>query len=187
MQRGFDRFYGTIHGAGSFFDPNSLTRDNELISPYADPNYQPEQFYYTDAISDHAARFVRDHHATDSSEPFFMYVAYTAAHWPMHAKESDIAKYKGVYDEGYEAIRKQRYERMLELGVINKESTTLWPMPDSWKETEYWDWDKRNMEVYAAMIDSMDQGIGRIIESLQETDRLDNTLICFFQDQRRLC
>src|SRR5690606_540807 len=59
LQRGFDRFYGTIHGAGSFFDPNSLTRDNTLISPFADPEYRPEEYYYTDAISDHAVAFIR--------------------------------------------------------------------------------------------------------------------------------
>lgn len=182
LQRGFEKFYGTIHGAGSFFDPNSLTRDNELISPFADPEYQPEQFYYTDAISDHASRYIRDHHSHAGDEPFFMYVAYTAAHWPMHAKESDIAKYKGTYDDGYEAIRKRRYAKMLELGVVDSDATALWTMPLAWKETEYWDWDKRNMEVYAAMIDCMDQGIGRIVASLQETGQLDKTLICFFQD-----
>ncbi|MFV1967167.1 MAG: arylsulfatase [Pirellulaceae bacterium] len=181
-QRGFDRFYGTIHGAGSFFDPNTLTRDNETISPYADPEYQPEQFYYTDAISDHAVRFIRDHDDQFGDRPFFLYVAYTAAHWPMHALEKDLAKYKGKFDAGYQAIRNARYERMIELGLIGEESTVNWPIPDEWKESEYREWDIRNMEVYAAMIDNMDQGIGRIINALQETGRFENTLLCFFQD-----
>ena len=186
-QRGFDRFYGTIHGAGSFFDPNTLTRGNKYVSPFADPDYLPSQmangeYYYTDAIADHASRFIHDHHQASHEQPFFLYVAFTAAHWPMHALEKDISKYEGRYDEGYEAIRKERYQRMIELGLIDESSTDLWPMPEGWKESEHWEWDKRNMEVYAAMIDSMDQGIGRIIESLKNTGELDNTLICYFQD-----
>lgn len=187
LQRGFDRFYGTIHGAGSFFDPNTLTRDNEFISPASDSEYTPDQFpggqyYYTDAIADHAVRFVREHRRDHDAKPFFMYVSFTAAHWPMHALENDIAKYKGRYDAGYDAIRKARYRRMIELGLIKPSSTELFPIEESAKETEHWDWDKRNMEVYAAMIDSMDRGIGRIVESLKTTDQLDNTVICFFQD-----
>lgn len=187
LQRGFDRFYGTIHGAGSFFDPNTLTRDNEYVSPYADPEYLPKQmangeFYYTDAIADHAVRFILEHHYEADDQPFFLYVAFTAAHWPMHALEKDIAKYQGKYDGGYEAIRDARYKRMIELGLIDESNTDNWPIPDEWKETEYWEWDKRNMEVYAAMIDSMDQGIGRIVESLKDTGQFENTLLCFFQD-----
>lgn len=187
IQRGFDQFYGTIHGAGSFFDPNTLTRGNQYISPYADPEYTEKEmangeFYYTDAIADHASRFIHDHHQATNDEPFFLYVAFTAAHWPMHALEKDIAKYQGRYDAGYEAIRKERYQRMISLGLIDEANTELWPMPEDWKETEHWEWDKRNMEVYAAMIDSMDQGIGRIIESLKNTGQFENTLICYFQD-----
>ena len=187
IQRGFDQFYGTIHGAGSFFDPNTLTRGNQYISPYADPEYTEKEmangeFYYTDAIADHASRFIHDHHQATNDEPFFLYVAFTAAHWPMHALEKDIAKYQGRYDAGYEAIRKERYQRMISLGLIDESNTELWPMPEDWKETEHWEWDKRNMEVYAAMIDSMDQGIGRIIESLKNTGQFENTLICYFQD-----
>ncbi len=182
LQRGFDRFYGTIHGAGSFFDPNTLTRDNQYISPYADPEYQPEQFYYTDAISDHAVRFIREHDEQREDQPFFMYVAYTAAHWPMHALQKDIAKYEGKYDGGYQAVRDDRYRRMIELGVIDEASTVNWPIPDEWKELEHRQWDIRNMEVYGAMIDCMDQGIGRIVAALKDTGRFDNTLLCFFQD-----
>ncbi|MEL6107847.1 MAG: arylsulfatase [Planctomycetota bacterium] len=187
LQRGFDRFYGTIHGAGSFFDPNTLTRDNQYISPVTDPEYGPEQqtngtFYYTDAIADHAVRFINEHHYQTGDQPFFMYVAFTAAHWPMHALDHDIAKYAGRYDAGYDAIRKARYAKMIELGVIDEAATQNWPLESGWKEKEFWDWDKRNMEVYAAMIDSMDQGIGRILESLKETGQFENTLVCFFQD-----
>ena len=179
LQRGFDRFYGTIHGAGSFFDPNTLTRDNQYISPFADPEYPADDYYYTDAISDHASRFIREH---DQAKPFFLYIAYTAAHWPMHAKEKDIAKYKGRYAAGYEAIRKARYEKMLTEGVITAGSTTNWPLPPDLGEKEFWEWDQRNMEVFAAMVDSMDQGIGRIVQTLKDSGQYENTLICFLQD-----
>lgn len=187
MQRGFDRFYGTIHGAGSFFDPNTLTRGNQYISPFDDAKYTPEQmangeYYYTDAIADHAVRFITEHHYQSDDKPFFLYVSFTAAHWPMHALEKDINKYEGKYDDGYEAIRNARYKKMIELGLIKESSTVNWPIPDDWKEKEYWEWDKRNMEVYAAMVDNMDQGIGRIVESLKDTGQFENTLICFFQD-----
>lgn len=182
LQRGFDRFYGTIHGAGSFFDPNSLTRDNTFISPYNDSEYQTEEYYYTDAISDNAVRFVKDHHEQNGQEPFFMYVAYTAAHWPMHARERDIKKYRGKYKAGYDAVRKARYEKMITVGLINPESAKLSELKDEWKEKEYLDWDKANMEVYAAMIDNMDQGIGRIVNALKTTGQYENTLVLFFQD-----
>lgn len=182
-QRGFDRFYGTIHGAGSFYDPNSLTRDNELISPYADSEYAPKDgFYYTDAIADHASRFVREHQRDHGDEPFFMYVSFTAAHWPMHARDRDIEKYQGRYDAGYDSIRKDRYERMLELGVIEAKATQNFPLPENSKETEFLDWDIRNMEVYGAMVDSMDQGVGRLVSALKESGQFENTVILFFQD-----
>ena len=88
MQRGFDQFYGTIHGGGSFFDPNTVTQGNEYVSPFADASYTTKdmangEFYYTDAIADHASRFIHDHHQATNEEPFFLYVAFTAAHWPM--------------------------------------------------------------------------------------------------------
>ena len=184
LQRGFDRFYGTIHGAGSFYDPNSLTRNNTQISPYADPEYQPETYYYTDAISDHAVRYIDEHFNTPVAskiEPFFMYVAYTAAHWPMHALPEDIAKYEGAYDEGYTPTRLKRLERLKELGLIDPR-TELPPDAEDWSKVEHRDWELACMEVYAAMVDNMDQGIGRIVSKLEELDQLDNTLIFFLQD-----
>lgn len=180
-QRGFDRFYGTIHGAGSFYDPNSLTRDNTQISPINDPEYQPDTYYYTDAISDHAVRYVREHQQNQPDKPFFMYVAYTAAHWPMHALPEDIKKYKGKYDEGYAALRESRLQKMKELGVVPAD-IELSPQAEDWDKVQHRDWELRCMEVYAAMIDRMDQGIGKIVNSLKETDALDNTLVLFLQD-----
>jgi arylsulfatase A-like enzyme len=182
MQRGFDKFYGTIIGAGSFFDPWTLTRGNKAITPENDPEYKPEQYYYTDAISDNAVKFLKEQAEEAKDDPFFMYVAYTAAHWPMHALEKDIAKYKGKYDEGYAAIRKARYERMKELGVID--DWALSPAPQAWEDLpeDQKAWELRCMEVYAAMVDNMDQGIGRLVRQLKAAGQFENTLILFFQD-----
>ena len=180
-QRGFDRFYGTIHGAGSFYDPNSLTRDNTQVSPIADPEYTPETYYYTDAISDHAVRFISEHNQKNTEQPFFVYVAYTAAHWPMHALPQDIEKYKGVYNEGYGAIRDSRLERMKQLGVVRRD-IDLSAQAEDWEKVEHREWEIRCMEVYAAMVDRMDQGIGRIVRTLKDTDQFDNTLVLFLQD-----
>ncbi len=178
LQRGFDRFYGTIHGAGSFFDPNTLTRDNKFIAPDADPEYKPETFFYTDAISDHAARFIKEH---DASKPFFMYVAYTAAHWPMHALPKDIAKYKGKYDKGYGAIRAARLKRARAMGLVDPK-WQMAPQADDWEKAEPKPWELRCMEVYAAMVDNMDQGIAKIVGALKDKDVFENTLILFLQD-----
>jgi arylsulfatase A-like enzyme len=182
LQRGFDRFYGTIIGAGSFYDPWTLTRGNEAITPDNDAEYQPEQFYYTDAISDHAVRFVNEHAAGGEEAPFFLYVSHTAPHWPMHALEKDIAKYKGRYDAGYGPIREARFQRMKELGVID--GAGLSPAPRSWEDIpeDQRAWETRCMEVYAAMIDCMDQGIGRLVEALGKNGQLDDTLILYLQD-----
>jgi arylsulfatase A-like enzyme len=181
-QRGFDRFYGTIHGAGSFYDPNSLTRDNTLISPYADSEYRPREFFYTDAINDHAARFVAEHARDHADKPFFMYVAHTAPHWPMHAKESDIAKYKGKYDAGYDAIRAARVAKMKQLGLIDPRWQVAPQAGGAWTAVENREFEIRCMEVFAAMIDCLDQGIGRLVAELKRTGQFDHTLILFLQD-----
>ena len=178
-QRGFDRFYGTIHGAGSFFDPNSLTRQNTLISPYADKEYEPEVFYYTDAINDHATRFINEHKGED---PFFLYIAHTAPHWPMHALPEDIEKYKGRYDAGWEAIRAKRYQRQLDMGLIDPKWKLSNRDAEAWKDAKNKEWEIRLMEVYAAMVDRLDQGLGNVIAALEKRKMLDNTLIMFIAD-----
>jgi len=201
-QRGFDKYYGTIRGAGNFFEPASLVRQNEDILKEAkdDPNY-----YYTDAISENSAQFINDHIKEKPGDPFFMYVAYTAPHWPLHAKEKDIKKYRGKYDAGWDAIRKQRFERMQKMGIIDKK----WKLPPrdsrvaAWDELKTSDWEQleggkandrikdadhfrrlmaEKMATYAAMIDSMDQGVGKIVDALKKTNQLDNTLIVFLSD-----
>ena len=181
-QRGFDRFYGTIHGAGSFFDPNSLTRENELITPLNDPEYQPDEFYYTHAINDHGVRYIQEHE--NKNQPFFMYLAHTAPHWPMHALPKDIKKYKGKYDKGWDEIRKARYTRQLKMGLIHSD----WKMSPrdskapSWEDAPNKAWDINNMEVYAAMVDALDQGVGRIVKALKDAGQFENTLFIFIAD-----
>ncbi len=181
LSRGFDRYYGTIHGAGSFFDPSSLVRDATMISPFADPEYRPETYYYTDAISDHAARYIADHAKDHAGKPFFLYVAYTAAHWPMHALPKDIAKYKGKYDAGYAPVRKARFEKAARLGLIDPKQG-MSPQAGDWDKVADRKWEAACMEVYAAMVDRMDQGIGRIVAGLKRAGQLDNTLILYLQD-----
>ena len=181
MQRGFEKFYGTITGAGSFYDPATLCRGNTYITPVNDPAYTPETYYYTDAISDNAVTFLKQHADESPDKPFFLYTAYTTAHWPMHALPQDIAKYKGKYDKGFAPIREARLAKMKTLGLVAAD-TTLSPQSDNWEKVADKPWEARNMEVYAAMIDSMDQGIGRIVAELKRQGELDNTLIFFLQD-----
>ena len=180
-QRGFDRFYGTIHGAGSFFDPNSLTRENTQVSPLTDKGYQTDEYYYTDAISDHAVRYIEEH---EGDQPFFLYVAYTAPHWPMHATEKEIAAYKGFYDKGWNSVRKARYARQLKMGLIDPKWKNS---PRDGKATPWADarnkaWELRLMETYAAMVTNMDAGMGRVVDALKATGQYDNTLILFLAD-----
>jgi arylsulfatase A-like enzyme len=181
LQRGFDRYYGTINGSGSFWDPHSLVRDNREITIANDPEYKPAEYYYTDAISDHATRFLRDHNRDQAGKPFLMYVAYTAAHWPMHARERDIARYRGRYNAGYGPVAAARWEKQKKLGVAQ----AAWGLPppaEDWTQVKNREFEARCMEVYAAMVEVMDQGVGRIVAELKSQRQLDNTLICFLQD-----
>ena len=181
LQRGFEKFYGTIEGGGSFYDPTSLCRGNTFITPENDRAYKPGTFYYTDAITDNALKFLEEHRRESREQPFFLYVAYTAAHWPMHALPDDIARYRSAYDAGYDAIRTARFDRAKKLGVIDAQSQ-LSPAAVSWEKVADKAWETRCMEVYAAMVDRMDQGIGRLIAALKESGELDHTLIFYLQD-----
>lgn len=182
LQRGFDKFFGTIHGAGSLFDPNSLTRGNTQITPENDPEYRPDgTWYYTDAISDNTVQYVRHHAKEFPDRPFFAYVAYTAAHWPMHALPEDIARYDGEYDGGYSPIREARINRLKTLGLL-PDHWDVTPQVGDWGRVKRKEWEAACMEVYAAMVDNMDRGIGRILDALKETGQLENTLVLFLQD-----
>ena len=181
LQRGFERFYGTIIGAGSFYDPATLCRGNTFITPENDPLYRPDEYYYSDAISDNAVAFLQDHAEEDADNPFFLYVSYTSAHWPMHAPEADVALYDGVYEAGYEAIRLARHRRAIELGVLDA-AWELSPARADWENFEHKEWDVRCMQVYAAMVEVMDRGIGRIVAELERQGVLEETLIVYLQD-----
>lgn len=175
-QRGFDDYFGTLSGAGSFFDPHTLTRNTTAI-------VAEEGFYYTDRTGEEAVRQLKDFAKTD--EPFFQYVAFTAPHWPMHAPEETIQKYLGRYQDGWEVLRQKRYDRMLKMGVIDQKRYPLPAMePDvsKWEETEHQAWHTRQMAIYAAMVDHMDQAIGRIIATLKSNGQFENTLIFFCSD-----
>jgi len=178
MGRGFDRFYGTIPGAGNYFRPNGLVRDK---TPIEAPK---EGYYYTDAISDNAIQFVQDHKKDHAASPFFLYVAYTAPHWPLHALKEDIAKYRGKYRAGWDVLRTERHKKMVDLGIVNAK----WKVPPSdakpfkgLTEKQIDELDLR-MAIYAAQIDRMDQGIGRIIATLEKEGMLENTLVMFMAD-----
>ncbi len=176
LQRGFEHHYGTIHGAGCFYNPVTLTRDNEYVEP------EGKDFYYTTALSRQAARFVEEY--APKPEPFFLYLSYTAPHWPLHALEGDIARYRGRYKPGWDALRQERHKRMIGMGLVEGRwpLTPRDPAAPAWNDAPDKAWEQRRMEVYAAMVDSMDQGIGQVLGALEKTKALDDTLILFLAD-----
>jgi arylsulfatase len=181
MQRGFDAFYGTIIGAGSFYDPNTLTRGNENVEHEAK---EDPAFFYTDAISDQAVDYLRAHQRDHAGTPFFAYVAYTAPHWPLHAHDEDIAKYKGRFDAGWDALREERLDKLIASGILREhwKLSPRDPTQPPWTKAEHKAWLARCMEVYAAQVDRMDQGIGRIVKALEETGQLEDTVVIFLAD-----
>ena len=175
LQRGFDLFYGTIMGAGSYFDPLSLTRGNEQFRATGD-------YYYTDAITDRAADFIEK--AGHSPKPFFLYVAYTAPHWPLHAPAELAARHRGQYRIGWDDLREARRRRQIAQGLI-RESWPLTPRDarvPAWELTPDRPWQERRMEVYAAQIDEMDQGVGKILERIRQIGAEENTLVMLLSD-----
>ena len=179
-QRGFDHYFGILGGAANYWQPSSLTRDNEPI----DLTSLPENFFLTDAISDEAGNYIRGHAENNSDAPFFLYTAYSAPHWPLHAPEEDISQYQGRFAAGWDRLREERLERMRTMGIVEES----WPLTErDWSQPPWDDasdkaWQERRMEVYAAQIDRMDQGIGRIVAALEETNQIENTLILFLAD-----
>lgn len=173
-QRGFQRFFGTLNGSGSFYDPGTLVSNNTFISP-------GKGFYYTNAISDTAVKFINDN---PKGKPFFFYISYTSAHWPLHAPENEVQKYKGRYDKGWDVIRRERFEKLKKLGIITQNAvlTERGVAIPEWEKEPLKEWQVRKMEVYAAMIDVMDQGIGRIISALEKKGELENTVIFYMHD-----
>ena len=200
VTRGFDRYYGLKDGACNYFNPgeqrpgegaparkgpagNKRVRawciDSMMYSPYTPEN---RDFYTTDYFTNSALEWLEEYR--DDERPIFLYMAYNAPHDPLMAWPEDINKYEGMYDQGYGTIRKRRYEKQLHMGLIDSTyrlSDAQYPewnsLPDSMKVAE-----ARKMEVYAAMIDRLDQNIGRLIDKLVTTGRVDNILIMFVSD-----
>ncbi len=178
LQRGFDRFYGILAGATSYFAPHDgrgLYEDNTKLPV-------PEQPYYTtDAFTDKALEFLD---SRKDNDPFFLYVAYNAPHWPLHAKQEDIDKFVGKYDQGWQKTREERRQRMIDLGLVKPE----WGLSE-W-ENRTWDQltpeEQKNsslrMSVYAAQIYAMDYNVGKILDYLEDNNLRDNTLIVFLSD-----
>ncbi len=181
-QRGFDCFHGFMDGETNFFFPSRLQRDNQLVPI----DEFPEGYYATDDWCDQAINYVRDLRGTSANRPFFLYVAHNAVHGPLHSKAEDLAKYRGRYDHGWTKTREARHQRQLEMGLI-PEGTRL-PKSDprvpKWDDTDPADRPlfARHMETYAAMLDCVDQTVGRIVSCLEELGELDNTILLFSSD-----
>ena len=201
-RRGFDESYAFIYGAGSYFNKKAYRPSNrESVIVYNDEDVAiDEDFYLTSEISDNAVEFIKK--SEEKQEPFFMYLAYTAPHWPLHALEEDIALFRGKYMGGWDSLRNTRHVAMLDKGIIKKEwgLSPRYSMPPDRTAKDYqgqtvhltpeWDtlsleqkrkWDLR-MAVYAAMVYRMDAGIGKIMQQLKEQGTYDNTLIMFMSD-----
>ncbi|MEM9478468.1 MAG: arylsulfatase [Verrucomicrobiota bacterium] len=177
--RGFDRYWGHLSGATNFFTGDDTFRYNGEKWDDFD-----EDFYATDAITDYSIEFLNE--AGESQKPFFLYVAYNAPHYPLHAPKEDVMKYRGRYKEGWDKLRAARYQRQVESGLI-PEKFALSPRPpevpawDSLDEEEK-DWEDFRMAAFAAMVDRMDRNIGRLVEHLKQMGAFENTLFLFCSD-----
>lgn len=197
-ERGFDRYYGLADGCSNFFNPGTEAREGEgkpgrkfqnkkrrwaiedkVIMGYTDPD---PKFYHTDAFTTYAIERLEEY--KDEDKPFLLYLPYTAPHYPLHAWPEDIAKYRGKFMMGWDELRKQRFERMKKLGIID-ERHQLTPREGRAWETlteKQKDEEDLKMAVYCAMIDRVDQNLGRLFAKLKELGEWDNTLIVFFSD-----
>ncbi len=175
-QRGFDRFYGIVDGVTHFFSPHCILEDDSRAE------VSPSDFYFTDAITDRAIGMIDE--SLEARQPFFLYLAHAAPHWPLHAPEEDIARYDGVYDCGWDAIRTARHEEMLARDLL-LHRWAISPRDEAappWDDAPHADWEAARMAVYAAMIDRMDQSIGRLLGHLKQRGVHDDTFILFLSD-----
>lgn len=182
VNRGFDKHFGIIWGVVNYFDPFSLVEGTKAVEKV------PDDFYITDAITEKAVEYIHDFAKKD--QPFFLYIAHCAPHWPLHARAEDIARYQDRYDKGWHQLRQERYQRQLNMGLFAKENTPLPPLMGKKNNNKNWQnltkkekaFMANKMAVHAAMVDRMDQGIGKVLDALRETKELDNTLILFLSD-----
>jgi len=186
VQRGFNRFYGILDGFTNLHHPHRIVEDNHAL----DIDQYPEGYYFTDDITDRAISMLQSTKAANPERPFFLYFSHGSVHAPLHAKEADIDKYRGRYDGGWDELRSERFAAMVERGVIPAD--TVLPPRNSEPGHEVRPWDEvpvdeqrlasRYMEVYAAMVDSIDQSFGRLRDALEALGELDNTVIIFTSD-----
>jgi arylsulfatase len=175
-QRGFDHFYGIMDGATHFFSPHYMLEDDSRVEVV------PDDFYFTDAITDKAIGMIEG--AVEDEKPFFLYLAHTAPHWPLHAHPEDIAKYDGVYAKGWDHARTARHEQMNSTDTFQRN----WDISPRDTDVHHWsdeknkDWQASKMATYAAMVDRMDQSIGTLIAALKRMGQFENTLIMFLSD-----
>ncbi len=181
-QRGFDTFHGFLEGETHFFFPSRL-QQNSMLLPI---DSYPEDYYTTDDWTDRSIQFLKELRGSSTDKPFFLYLAHNAVHAPLQSKPEDLAKYRGRYDAGWTALRQERFRRQLEMGLIPED--TILPVSDprvpQWADT---DPDNRqlfarHMETYAAMLDCVDQNVGKLVACLEQLGELDNTIIMFTSD-----
>ncbi|SDT41274.1 arylsulfatase [Microlunatus soli] len=175
--RGFDHHYGIIGGASSYFEPAALYADSRKLDP-------PQDFYLTTELGRRASEFVHDQVHNRPDQPFFLYLPFTAPHWPLHAPERWIKLQAGHYRAGWDTLRQQRYRRLVDSGMLSGR----WKLGQRDPRVQPYDtitrpqWQQRRMEVYAAQIAMMDAAVGQLVEALTRTKQLDNTLIIFLSD-----
>ncbi len=197
VARGFDEFYGMLGGFNTFWEEHPhYTRIPENRPKRA---YAPGQFHATDAFADYSVDFIRE--AQQANKPWFLYLAFNAPHFPLHAHEEDIQKYESLYAQGWDRIREQRLKRQKQLGLVPKNfklpprsniPQNKFNVETGWAGKDNPAWDSlpedrrrdlaRRMAVYAAMVDRMDQAIGRVLDHLKQTGHFDNTLVMFLSD-----
>ena len=195
--RGFDRYYGLADGCSNFFNPgvkarpgeglpgrkrSSLRRwaiEDKVIMGYTSPD---KKFYHTDAFTDYAIDRLDEY--KNEEKPFVLYLPYTAPHYPLHAWPEDIAKYRGKYKIGWDKIREQRFKRMNEMGIIGPNHKLTPRASKAWDDLtdDQKDAEDLKMAVYAAMINRVDQNLGRLFAKVKELGEWDNTLIMFLTD-----
>ena len=181
FERGFDRHFGFMGGGtDSFNGDKSFTLDGK---PWPVPK---KDFYATTSLTDYAVSFLREEHQAHADQPFFLYLAYNAPHAPILAPASEVAKYRGKYLKGWDVIRKERFAKQQALGLAGPG----WNFPDRPAGIPAWDtldekskdFEDLRMATYAAMVDGVDQGVGRVMKTLDELGVRDNTLVVFLND-----
>ncbi|MFW6308610.1 MAG: arylsulfatase [bacterium] len=183
--RGFDRYFGLISGAANYFDITKTKAEGVTRQMAEDgESWEPpeEGFYMTEAITEKAVDFLDSQ--AQKEEPFFLYVPYTAPHWPLHALPEDIEKYRGEFSQGWDELRNKRYQNLIEAGII-KDKWQQAPRDekvDPWEDVDNKEEMAQKMAVYAAQMDRMDQGVGKILAHLEKMGQRDNTIVVFLSD-----